>query len=195
MPNLEPTVSELAAREAALRASIVGPGYPDARPWSAPMPAAEPARRISNFPQGVGGSPVSTVDFHPSPLVEEEKPRVLLIDLEAKTIHTSFGTYDVADDMLAPVAFTAFHILKVVFERKLDEVAAFHGIANLLGGAAPAPPPTPAAPTGPATAPVAATMAAPTAAAGGEFDDEDDDADPPHPDPKPVRKPRQKVKK
>jgi len=162
---LEPTTTELAAKEAALRASILGT---QAYPFGADAPS---------LTTGYGG-PVNIAE--PTLSMTPSSPEILGVDLATGRLETSEGSFLLNSDETQVFVVASIFALKRNFEDILLKLVTTHKIdPKILFPQAP----DDAAPA-PAVPPVAA-IPVPTAPVV-----EDDEEDPPSPDPKPTRRPR-----
>lgn len=171
-----PSAADLAAKEAQLRSAIFGT---QAVPFASAVPHEAPYGWTTRTPEA--REPVR-------PDIPALRPEIQSIDLKGRRIVTSFGEFEVGQELLGGLTAAAYLVLREAFQQRLDEVIQTHGLAPLLAQV-----PTNAGTVAPAPASATVPAApAPPAVPAGVILDEGDMIDPPSPDPKPVRKPRPK---
>lgn len=192
--------SELAQREALLRAEILGGSMGSV--YNQPVP-------MITHPSG-GGSvshPTGPIHYSPEPAgvagpirplagsvslstVTPEGSKLYSVNFLTGVVETSLGSFVLGEDEIAKVAYVALLALDRNLSNVLSALAREHGVDKLLAGAenatAPAsnPVPAPAAPLDPETMQAALAQLADMAREG--RGDDGDEVDPPAPDPKPT---------
>lgn len=174
MPNLEPTATELAAREAALRSSILG---------TSAMPfGGQPVRSGTRYPE----NPIPTPAPQTYEPVVHAGPTILSLDFTSGQIVTTEGVFALNETELQVFAAAAVLAFKRNCEDVMTKLMSGYGLTPemLFGGMAPVPVETVRQPA----APEAVVSPSP-----GELAEVvRDEVDPPHPNPRPIRQPRRK---